>query len=538
MAGFKETPRQKMIGMMYLVLTALLALNVSVEILNAFIVVNESIEDTNEKFEAKIDETYADFAQQYSINKEKTKKYYESAQEVKALTKGMVDYINNVKLEAIAKNERKSVDEIKGVPLRDLKSKDKFDAVTTYFIGPKNKGEAYTLSAKLDEYRTKLMSYLGKDAKNKDLGIHTNTDSQGKEIVYYDRDDMKQSWEHHNFYHTILAADITILNKIITEVKNAEYDVVSYLYGQISESDFKFSEIQAKVIPTSNYVLLGDTYEADIIVAAYDTMAQPSVLVKNGTETWKPSYARSSKKVSGNNGMVKFAEKATSEGLKTYSGVVLVKDPVTGVEQQYPFASEYTVARPSLTVSAMKMNVFYIGVPNPVSISVPGVPASSLNATISKGTLKTKDGNYEVNMPSGSEGKVNINVSAKVNGVNKNMGSAEFRVKRLPSPNATVANVDGGQISKSRLNAASAIIPTMPADFDFEANFVITRFTMISLSGGDIVPIQTSGNKITPRMKNVIRGLKRGQKVWFEDIFAKGPDGTTRKLNTISLTLN
>jgi gliding motility-associated protein GldM len=540
MAGFKETPRQKMIGMMYLVLTAMLALNVSVEILNAFVTVNESIEGTNEKFQAKVDETYAEFAQQYSMNKEKTQEYWTQAQEVQKLSNEIVEYIDSIKLVAISKSEGATIDEIRNVPLRELATKDKYDVVTNYFIGSTDlgkKGEAYTLSANLETYRTKLATFLGDDTQMK-IAIPTNTDIDGNELRYENADGQGQSWEEHNFYHTILAADVTILNKIIAEVRGAEYDVVKYLFSKISKSDFKFSNIEAQVIPKSDYILLGDNYEAEVIVAAYDTIANLDVRYLQGTDSWNDSYLDRARSAEGIGGKGQIKVKTSSEGLKKYSGVVRMKDPITGVEVSYPFEHEYTVAKPSLTVSATKMNVFYMGVPNPVSISVPGVPSNRLRPSLSKGSL-TSDGKggWIATMPAGSEGKVDVNVSATVDGSNKFMGKAEYRVKRLPTPTATIAATDGGVITKSKLKAATAIIPTMPQDFEFEANFEITRFTMVTFQGGDVVPEQGRGNRLNPRMKSLIQNARRGQKIWFEDIFAKGPDGTTRRLNTIVLTV-
>ncbi|MBI9033529.1 MAG: gliding motility protein GldM [Bacteroidales bacterium] len=555
MAGFKETPRQKMISMMYLVLTALLALNVSVEILNAFLVVNDSMEDTNVKFASKLDGTYTEFLSQYNNNPEKTQEYWDKAKQVKALAQNIKDSIEILKLEVIAKCEKKTIDEIRDIPLKDIKAKDKYDATTNFFLTSseiparmREEGRGYHLKNSIGYYRSQIMNLVDpKDRQFMTLGLQTDNELSynaegdlvvGTEIGYEDADGKSQDWAKHNFYHTILAADITLLNKQIAEVQNAEFTIVNYLFGKISKEDFKFSSVDAKVIPTSNYVLMGDNYEAEIIVAALDTIDNPTVYLSQGTKTWTEGNRANATTIVGENGSVSLKLPANSEGLKNYSGIITVKDPLTGMEKPYPFNAEYTVAKPSLTVSAMKMNVFYIGVDNPVSISVPGIPANGLNPSITKGTLKRDGGNWSVNMPAGSEGVTNINVAANVGGSMKSMGTAEFRVKRVPSPTATIAGVDGGMISKSRLMAATAIIPTMPADFDFELNFEITRFNMVITQGGDVFEEPANGNRLTASMKSKIKNLKRGQKIWFEDVYAKGPDGTTRRLGTISLKLN
>jgi gliding motility-associated protein GldM len=189
------------------------------------------------------------------------------------------------------------------------------------------------------------------------------------------------------------------------------------------------------------------------------------------------------------------------------------------------------VARPSLTVSAIKMNLLYMGVDNPVSISVPGVADNNLSATISTGTLRRDASGKNWVVRVSQQGKAIISVAMKSDKTTRSMGSAEFRVKRLPPPNAFISNVDGGPVAKN------ALIPRMPEDFEFDLNFVINSFTFISIRGGDVFPLQGKGNLLTEEMKNFIRNSKRGDKIWLENIMAKGPDGSTRRLGTISLEI-
>src|SRR5210317_1225453 len=140
MAGYKETPRQKMIAMMYLVLTALLALNVSKQILDAFLVVNESIETTNKSLEGSIAETYSEFAAQNDLAPEKVQKWYDAAMSVKARSDKMVDFIENVKAEVIAETDRIPIEEARNINPRDIKRKSNFDAPTVYFISKEGEG--------------------------------------------------------------------------------------------------------------------------------------------------------------------------------------------------------------------------------------------------------------------------------------------------------------------------------------------------------------------------------------------------------------
>ena len=224
---------------------------------------------------------------------------------------------------------------------------------------------------------------------------------------------------------------------------------------------------------------------------------------------------------------------AGSIGAKTINGVVNMKDP-TGQMKAYPFSYEYIVTPPALAVSATKMNVFYIGVDNPVAISA-GVPPSQISASMTNGSINRSGAGWVVR-PS-SPGKAMVTVNANLNGKVKRMGAVEYRVKYLPSPTAYIANTDGGLVSKSLLAASSAIIPRMPQDFEFDVNYIVTSFKMSANRKGDFVEVRADGNRLTQQMRDLIQSSRSRDKVNFEDIMAKGPDGKVRKLNSIVITI-
>ena len=556
MAGYKETPRQKMIAMMYLVLTALLALNVSKDILNAFLVVNESMESTNAGLQKKADFIYNKFDTQYQLNPDKVGPKWQEAQQVKDSTQALLKYLDNLKFYLVQKSEMGVVQknnaedsimirnkyykdtiingkEQKFLMLDLVETKDKYDNTTHYMIGNNNDGEAYKLSKKLQAYRNYILKKMNEPEDSKKVGLII---LPGK--AYRDATGTKEDWEYHNFNHTILAADITLVNKIINEVRSAEFDAANYLFSAISAKDYKFDNVTAKVIPKSTYVLKNRKYEADVLVAAYDSKTKPDVYYVTGVDKWKPEYKKRAKKVSGEGGSVKIEFPATTEGVKKYAGVIELLDPKTNKKVQYPFSGSYVVAPPSLTVSPLKMNVFYIGVKNPVSISVPGLSMDKVVPTISKGKLyKDPDnkGQWLVEVPKGLK-KVTISASAKIEGKNYALGSVEFRVKRVPDPTATIAGMTGGAINKNQLLAANAIIPEMRG-FEFDLYFNITSYSFTTLINGDFFTIKSKGNKFSKDVVKRIRSGKRKQKFFFENIQAKGPDGTKRSLNPVNLEL-
>jgi len=519
MAGYKETPRQKMIAMMYLVLTALLALNVSVEILEAFIVVNESLETTNDNLNRKVTGAYGKFEQQYNLNPKKVGPYWEQAQKVHKLATDMVNYIQATKYDVISKVEGITVDQAKTTPLRLLKNKDNFDKPTNYFIGDSQDGSAgksKELKLKLQEFSNNMSQFTDPKAKG---SIKGSINLAGP---FYDASGAHQNWEMHHFYYTILAADVTILNKLISDVYGYEFDLINHLYASVDAQDFKFNRIEAKVIPKSTYVFLGDQYEADVFVAAYDTIQSPEVTINGRT-------------IPGKGGKVHFTMGATKEGFQNYSGFIMAKD-ATGAVIKYPFKEEYVVARPTYSISPTKMNVFYIGVANPISISAGGLSDASLKPTITPPASinRAPSGkDWEVKVPPGLK-KVTISIAAVVDGKMKNLGALDFRVKRVPSPTAKIGNTDGGPISKNVLMVSGAIIPNMPEDFEFDLNFDITSYTFSVVRGGDIFSRDGRGNVLTDEMKGIIKNAKRGERVWIDNIMAKGPDGS-RRLNSINL---
>ncbi|MHC1708462.1 MAG: GldM family protein [Bacteroidales bacterium] len=542
--------------MMYLVLTALLALNVSVEILKAFVIVNQGIVATNKSFAGKIDWTMAKFKQQYAINQNKVGPFWDKAQKASKNADDLIAYIEHLKLRVVMASE--GVDSVKAVKnyykveyrlnpakpndsipllslqLQDVPTRDKYDESTHFFIGSSqdgSAGKARELKNKFNQFKKDMINLVDPRARdNFKMGLDT-------EGPFYDADRKKQNFEMHHFYHTILAADITILNKFINEIQTIEFDVINHLFASISAEDFKFDAITARVVPQTRYVFQGEEYNAEIFVAAYDTKTSPEVYILEGADTITDAAINNAKKIDGVNGLVNLKIPAGAEGIKKYAGVIVVKTPAGATNKHY-FHDEYVVAKPSLTVSATKMNVFYIGVDNPVSISVPGVPTERVQPTISIGSLKRdatgKD--WIVSVPKEGMGKkTTISVSAGSGKESKSMGGVEFRIKRVPDPVPYVGRVESGPISREEL-LISSVIPRMPQDFDFELNFIIQSFNFVSTTSGDIYQRTMSGNQFSDEIKKFIRTARRGQKIWIESIVAKGPDGN-RKLATVSLEI-
>lgn len=553
MAGYKETPRQKMIGMLYLVLTALLALNVSKDILDAFLVVNEGMVSTNMRFESKVATVYSRFESQYNLNPGKVGEYWEKAKELRLRSQQLIHYLDSVQLEVVSRSERKSHEEVKSLyyakvqlpdfrnqgDLRDrdfldlslVPSRDKYDEATNYMIGPNKNGEAYTMAKKIEEYRQFVLGIVGENNADK-IGLNTHE-------KFKDASGVTQDWMYYNFYHTILAANVTILNKIVTEVQSAEFDAVNRLFENITEKDYKFDRLSAEVIPNSTYILKGQNYEATVILTAYDSKTQSEVKIVRGASAINDGNIGGAQVFKSENGVVRLSFPGQTEGPQRYAGVIEVRDPLTQELKRHPFDAQYIVAPPSLTVAPLKMNILYSGLKNPISISAPGIPNEQIVPSISKGKIiRNANGNWDVEVPAG-ERTTTISAAANVDGKSLPLGSFEFRIKRVPDPIAKIADLTDGTIDKNRLLASRAIIPEM-VDFDFEGfHFEIVSYELSTYRGTELQRTGTvRGNVFNDAVSNLIKNAGRGQRLYFERIQAKGPDGTMRTLNPINLEIN
>ncbi|MGI8893335.1 MAG: gliding motility protein GldM [Bacteroidia bacterium] len=523
MAGAKLSPRQRMIGMMYLVLTALLALNVSKEIINAFVTVNESLEVTKKNFSNQNSNTYQMFQTAMNNDKEKTAPFYNKAVEAGKLSDTLVNYIENLKRELIVKVEKLDASDAIPEP-RDIGRKDDYDVPTNFMNGDANDGKGFKaseLKAKLEEYKNNLLAVLGPEEADMfkvRFDELLNTEDPAKPI------DNKKTWEMSNFYHNPVVATITLLTKFQNDVKVAESEVITHLLRAINLSDFKFDTLAPKVIAPTSYILLGQEYKADVFLAAMSSTSNPEIIV-NGKEL----------PVAGGVGI--FTDRPGSEGLKKWGGTIRVKKP-DNTYTEYKFESEYLAAKPAAVVSADKMNVLYIGVDNPMSISVPGVGNENIGASISGGggTL-SKAGGISYTAKVSTVGEANINVTATMEGKSVPMGTFKYRVKRVPNPVAKVANTSGGNVTKNILLAQSAVIPVME-NFDFELYFKVTAFKLTIIPRGkDLIEFDSNNNLITPAMKSALSNTRPGDKIFFEYIKAVGPGGDTRSLNPVNITI-
>ena len=510
MASGKQTPRQKMINMMYLVLTALLALNISKDILEALTKLNASLDQTVQTVDKKNASIYTKFESAYAQDPQKTKKWRDMALTVQKESNDLYAYIAQLKEDLVQVSggyEEGSTT----VP----KSLDAREKPANYLLNEKHATE---LKNQIDEYRNTLKQYaLSPQTQN---NIETTFSSADQPIG---EDNVMTSWEKANFEHFPLAAILPFLTDYQAKVRNSESDVISELQTKIGESDLKFTDVRVIVDSKSNYVTQGDEYKAEVFLAAYDATQEPVILV-NG-------QALPSEQISEGKGLVKF--KADGVGEKKWGGKIKITQIGKG-EVEYDIPEQtYTVAPPTAVISPTAMNVLYKGVDNPLEIGVPGVDPSKVR--VSGVPLSGSNGNYIADVSSVSSREINIQVSVQEeDGSVRSVGTKKFRVKGLPPATGSIFGKTEGIMSKSLLQRAT--VEAKYEDFPFDLNLTVTSFE-IAVPG--FPPEQVRGNSMSSDVKTRIEKLRPGQTVSIRNIKAVGPKGVrVNQVGNISIDVN
>ena len=299
MSGGKETPRQKMIGMMYLVLTALLALNISKSVLDAFVIISEGLERTTQNFETANSKTYKSFETAMKSDEKKTKPFYERAMKAKKLSEEMRAYIDEMKHLVIAEVEGIAKAQADTLQLKNITNTDNYDIPSQILLGDEvaNNGTG----SKQDKYS---MADLKKQLKsfkeeyillfsNKDLFLPQVSDEMKEKIEKgidledppRAKDGNKETWEMEKCLHVPVAGVIAHLTALQAAIANAEGDVSNQLYQAVSGQDYKFDQLTAKVIAPSSYILQGEKYTANVLLVAFSSTSNPKIYT--GVDTTK-----------------------------------------------------------------------------------------------------------------------------------------------------------------------------------------------------------------------------------------------------------
>jgi gliding motility-associated protein GldM len=510
MASLKETPRQKMMGILYLVLLGIAATTVTDHVLDAFRNLTVSLETSTRNVQSTVDNTFASFeATKLKNEPARARPVYDRAVMVKKYTSELDAKINEIKADLITAG--KGIDEKSG----DVVARADVDISPRMMI---RKGKALELKKAIEDTRTKLLSSLS-PSEQKGLKLALNAEDPPKRAG-----SLRTTWEDDNFGEGIpLTAALTALTKIQADLRNTESDVVKKILGEVDVAVITLDRFEAVAVAPTSYILVGQQYKAQVFLSASDSKTNPEINVGG-------------QRLSIVDGKGLYTAAASSEGEKKWSGVIRIKQ-TDGTMKEYKLPEQtYTVAKPSAIVSPDKMNVFYIGVPNPVSVSAPGFPKDKIRVSISAGDIKGANGTYEVNVKARGNVKVTV-MGEQEKGKMVTLGVSEFRVKPIPPPHVKFAGKGGGRMSGPAMKSQNRIFAILE-DFDFAAAFSINHFTMfIAKPRADIQKFESNSNAFTPEMQGAMNGVVSGSRVTFDFVFATGPDGLKRSLDPIIFTV-
>ena len=515
----KMSPRQKMINLMYIVLTAMLALNVSNDVLNGFSQVEEGLKRSNRTITARNMQMMAQLQAFYNEDQEHGLPLLNSGNEVRNVTDSLYDYIDQLKIMIVKEADGPAGD------MDHIKNRDNLDAANVVMLSPDTK-RGTDLRMRINRFKSFVSKFIDDPDKLKNIeqALTTEPFKANNDIS------SNKTWEETMFENMPTVAAISLLSKLQNDVRYAEGEVLNHLLTLTNVedlSDLKVNWINAFVIPQSRLVMRGSKYQSQIVLAAIDSTQRPVVYI-NGT------------RLSNNKGLY---EVTTSQsGTFDYSGYIEVVGQ-DGQLYKRDFKSSYTVIDPIATVSATMMNVFYTGIDNPVSISVPGIGNGTVNATMTNGTL-TRSGDGWIARPAHVGANCEISVSVEVDGVRTNVGNYTFKARKLPDPTAYINLGQDNRYKGSKPLAKGTLLGVSGLHAAIDDGLLDIEFTVVSFetitfgSMGEAIPEVSQGSSFSERQKNSFRRMKRGTRFFITRIRATGPDGVTREISPMEVIVN
>jgi len=507
-----KEPRQLMINIMYLVLTALLALNVSAEVFNAFKLVDKGLEKSNVSLDQANGSMPAIIAKGAKA-KSSYQTYADRVDPIRELSSEMNDYLAGIKTTLISESGDYVLE---GPDKGEYVGKKNFDVTTRLLVGEPQADGSVTgmgeeIKAKLLEYKTKMLQFVDEEDREeteKEFAIAIDDESWQTKG--------KASWSHFNFDHMPVAAVIPLFTKYQNDVKSTEATALNYLSGKVGTSETvvlnKFTVVSA---PEKSYVIKGEQYKSDVFLSAF----------AGGDSKTKISISVNGQKLpTDKDGKAVYKETASTLGKKTLNAKANVFNPVTGQTKTYTGQFSYEVGERSGTISASKMNVFYIGVPNPVEVAIAGVNSNNIKVNMTGGSISRSGGSWVATV--NSPGKAVVTASA--DGFTK---SADFRVKRIPDPVPKLSKSRGGGMGSGEFKIQPGVFPVLE-NFDFDAKCNIAGYRVVRVpKRQDPQVSENPGGKFNGGTQALIKKAVPGDKYFFENIKCKCPgDGAARDL--------
>lgn len=506
-----HSPRQKMINVMYLVFIAMLAMNVSVDVLDGFKQVDDQLGQSTTTLVERNRLIMDELTAYYRQNPQKAGQGYQHGLLIQSASDSLSRYIQELKIKMVHEADGKRGD------LNNIRRKDDLEAASVVLLSPLN-GEGKNLQKALEIYRETLTHLVTDQARIAiiERNLNTTPHTPGK------------SWEASLFEQMPLAAAITLLTKIDNDVRSSEGEALTNILYNIDGSDVRMNRLKAFLIPESDIVIQGGTYSARAIIAAEDTTRSQTIYIDG-----QPLKTHADGQ---------FSLPANQAGTYSIQGHIEVASP--GGSTHHPFQSSYTVIPPMASIAPQLTNVLYAGIDNEISISVPGMAPAQVQATIDNGTLRRTGNTWSVRpLEIGQNATITVSTQTS-NGSVRRISEQSFRVRALPDPtpyipytdtNGHTAMFKGGNISKGILLNSQGIQAAID-DGILSVPFQVNSFrTVFFDSMGNAIPEVSNGNQFSDRQKEQIRRLPRGAYFYISGVRTTGPDGTEREIAVLEV---
>jgi gliding motility-associated protein GldM len=553
MAGGKVSARQKMINMMYLVLTALLALNVSKEIIKAFNLIENSLDNSTKNIVQKNTAVLGSLVKTAAENKAAAAAV-SYCNQVQATSKALIDRLNAIKNELLLrsgdqkdpkmgrKQEPEALLVKGGVP--ELAQGDNMEVHGNYFMVENGGKNGTDLQDAINKARTDMLAVMQKASNDPILAASPETKKmllermkaiEEKTSLYANNatnsSGTEQSWVSMYLEHSPLAGVFAMLSKVENDSRSMEAEVMQALAESVNAADYKFDKLIPVVSAATSAVLTNQTYEANILLAAYNSKAQMVVTV-NG------------RPIEVVDGVGKYKVTSASPGTQKYKVGIQVPKPSGGGSDNYETEAEYSVFAPQAAISADELNVVYVGLPNPISVSVGGVDPKNVSVTATGGGVslrQNKPGSYNAIIPTRNGNECMINVTAKLpDGRTVSMGSKKFKVRNVPRPVFKAGSVGfSGPISLAAMKVqANAVAALDNFVYDGVKYDVLSyRFTCIGRrTNGPKIQV-VNGSSLAP-IAAYLKMLGPGDLIQFDQIKVIGPDKTPKFLDNVGGSVN
>ena len=499
-----------MINLMYVVLMAMLALNVSNEVLNGFSIVEESLNRTTSNSTKENQAVYEAFETQMKANPQKAKEWYDKAQQVRQMSDSLYNFAASLKQAIVVEADGKDGD------VRNIRNKEDQEPANHVMLSP-GSGQGQALYDAINSFRERMLRMVPDEKQRQIIASNLTTE------IPQNSHTLGKNWQQYMFESIPAAAAVTLLSKLQSDVRYAEGEVLHTLVQNIDVKDIRVNALEAFVIPNSQTIVRGDKFSAHIVMAAVDTTQVPDIYIGNQKVTLRDNIYERICGATGDFTLAGYLETVNGNGDKI----------------RRDFSQKYTVVDPSATVSADLMNMLYAGYNNPISVSVPGVPLNKVQASMTNGTLQPVGPGKYIARPAKIGQDATITVTSMNTGRAQQMGQFTFRVRKLPDPTPYIPIKDehgngvrykGGGLAKAQLANADGIGAAID-DGILDIAFRVQSFETVFFDNmGNAVPMVSDGAQFSARQKETFRKLARSRRFYISRVTVSGPDGTTRTL--------